>query len=141
MRYAGRGMLREIRHVRQEPGVFRRWFQDEYFDLIVWYRDDGPPTVERIVGFQLCYDRQGDERAFTWQAAGGWSHMRVDGGDVPFSIKQSPVLMPDGEFRTDEVLARFLEASTRLEPQLVRFIVERMESSRGGRRTQAEKRM
>jgi len=55
-------MLTEIRNARQVEGEgFRRWFTDDYFDLIVWYGDQNA-----MIGFQLCYDKQGKERALTW---------------------------------------------------------------------------
>ena len=53
-------MLNEIANLRQisEEG-HRRWFTDSYFDLIVWYERDGAT----LAGFQLCYDKEGEERA------------------------------------------------------------------------------
>ena len=48
-------VLREIQGVRQDnPGLRRRWYQDEFFDLYTWHAPDG-----RLAGFQLCYDLRG----------------------------------------------------------------------------------
>jgi len=45
-------MLKELNVAQKEEDIFRRWFKDDYFDLIVWYnRND-----YSIRGFQLCYD-------------------------------------------------------------------------------------
>ena len=46
-------MLTEFKGVRQreEEGI-RRWFFDDYFDLIIWYDNN-----HQIEGFQLCYDK------------------------------------------------------------------------------------
>ena len=63
-------MLVEIKDVSQddEPG-YRRWFIDNYFDLIIWYDDD-----DTITGFQLCYDKAEAERSLTWIKDRGFSH-------------------------------------------------------------------
>jgi hypothetical protein len=55
-------MLSEVRDVRQDPGGVRRWWNDESFDLIVWYDTAGGA----IRGYQLCYNRGADEHALTW---------------------------------------------------------------------------
>ncbi len=67
--------LSENRSVRQRPEEgFRRWFVNEYFDIIIWYESrHTPPT-----GFQLCYDRHANERAFTWQRGKQSSHFVSD---------------------------------------------------------------
>ena len=71
-------MLSEIRNARQVEGEgFRRWFTDDYFDLIVWYGND-----RRLIGFQLCYDKQERERALTWTLEHGFQHNRIDSGEL-----------------------------------------------------------
>ena len=80
-------MLTEIQNVRQIPGEgFRRWFSDNYFDLIVWYDDE-----RKLVGFQLCYDKDGRERALTWTHEHGFQHNRIDSGEIAGHIKMTPV--------------------------------------------------
>jgi hypothetical protein len=81
----------------------RRWFESDDEDLIVWFSGDGA-----IVGFQLCYDRRREERALTWHAEEGYSHMRVDDGEAIGQVrKSSPVLFPDGAFDAGAMLTRF----------------------------------
>jgi hypothetical protein len=78
-------MLSEIRNARQVEGEgFRRWFTDDYFDLIVWYGND-----RRLIGFQLCYDKQERERALTWTLEHGFQHNRIDSGEVPGHSKMT----------------------------------------------------
>ncbi len=61
-------MLKEVESARQEdPLRHRRWFADDFFDLIVWYDPDG-----RLDGFQLCYNKSFDEHAFTWRRDSGF---------------------------------------------------------------------
>jgi hypothetical protein len=113
-------MLTEIRNARQVKGEgLRRWFTDDYFDLIVWYDGAETPT-----GFQLCYDKKGRERALTWTRAHGFQHDRVDAGETPGHAKMSPIIVADGVFDRDPVLERFLASSAGIEPEIVRFVRE-----------------
>ena len=113
-------MLEEKAEVRQIEGEgFRRWFSDSYFDLIVWYADE---RQEEIIGFQLCYDKPGTERAVTWRRGEGFSHNRIDDGERPFSSKMSPVLVADGVFDRDAVLGKFEKAAGKIDADLQAFI-------------------
>jgi hypothetical protein len=117
-------MLTEIRNARQINGEgTRRWFTDEFFDLIVWYGDTGAPT-----GFQLCYDKQEHERAITWTEAHGFQHNRIDSGEVPGHAKMTPVVVADGAFDRDPVVKRFQKASQGLPPDVTAFVSRTLES-------------
>jgi hypothetical protein len=70
-------MLRELKKVSQIPAEpRRRWVSEEYFDLIEWYSTD-----DDIIGFQLCYDKDNNERALTWKKSSAYTHHRVDDGE------------------------------------------------------------
>jgi hypothetical protein len=114
--------MRELQHVRQVPGEWRRrWFTDDFFDLIVWYENDG------ITGFQLCYDNQHNPRAFTWTKSHGQRHDGIDVGDVPgFGHKQTPILVADGLFNVDEIWDKFIEASKALPQEIVAVVRQRL---------------
>ncbi len=121
-------MLSEIRNPRQVPGEgTRRWFTDEYFDLIVWYDDGG-----RLFGFQLCYDKDDHERALTWTAASGFHHNRIDDGEVPGHSKMTPIIGADGSFNARPVAERFREASARIEPEIASFVSETLDTYPAG---------
>lgn len=120
-------MLREFKKVsqpRETPG-YRRWFSDEDMELIVWYSPAGA-----IRGFQLCYDRNGRERAFTWHVEAGMVHTAVDEGEDSPLRNDAPILLPDGVPRTDRVLADFKARAGGLEPVLVDLVTERLEAFR-----------
>jgi hypothetical protein len=103
-------VLRELRNVRQNPGErFRRWFEDDYFDLIVWY-DPG-----RVYGFQLCYDTQGHERALTWVRGRGYSHNRIDSGERRVGKAMTPILVQDGLFDSSTIAERFKAAAREID--------------------------
>jgi hypothetical protein len=120
-------VLVEQKNVRQIRGEgYRRWFSDDYFDLILWC---DPPCREPadIIGFQLCYDRGGRERALTWTRARGYSHEQVDTGESqPGGMKASPILVADGLFDSAGVGGRFREAARNLEPSLTEFVLEKL---------------
>ena len=115
-------MLSEIPEVRQIPGEgTRRWFADGEFDLIVWYRDG------EILGFQLCYDRLGRPRAFTWTATDGRAHHAIDDGeDTPSGGKASPILVADGVFDAARVRPRFAAAAEKLPAEIRVLVLERL---------------
>ena len=115
-------MLSEIPNPRQVVGEgLRRWFTDDYFDLIVWYGSE-----ERPIGFQLCYDKQDHERALTWTRAHGFQHDRVDAGEVPGHPKMTPIIVADGAFDRDPVSARFRGASAGIDPGIASFVLEKL---------------
>jgi hypothetical protein len=114
-------MLVERANARQVEGEGqRRWFTDEYFDLIVWY------SGSRITGFQLCYDRTRNERALTWRSPNRYSHDKIDDGEVPMTYKMTPILVQDGVFEKDRVAARFQAAAKRIEPEIANLVLEKL---------------
>jgi hypothetical protein len=112
-------MLREMGPVRQVAGEpSRRWFADRAFDLIVWSDARGDLT-----GFQLCYRKGSDEHALTWWRETGFSHDRIDDGEgLPENHKMTPILVPDGSFDRDQLVASFRRVSQGLDPELVGFV-------------------
>jgi len=121
-------MLVERSDVRQVPGEgSRRWFSDAAFDLIVWYDDDATGGGDRIAGFQLCYDKQGRERALSWRRDVGYSHDVVDAGELPGRVKMSPVLRPDDDVGAG-LEERFRAASPGIDPTIVAFVTEKLGS-------------
>lgn len=116
-------MLREISKVRQIQGEpTRRWYMDEYFDLVIWQVESG-----ETVGFQLCYDKQRGEHALTWQFGSGFSHHEVDNGEArPGKYKATPILVEDGTFNMEEIAVKFLSHSDALEPQTRDFIYNKL---------------
>ena len=116
-------MLKEIKQVNQIPNEpFRRWFHSDTMELFVWFEDSG-----EIYGFQLCYDKGDDEKALTWLKDRGYSHRKVDDGETTLQhFKRTPILVPDGMFPRDEVLASFKERSGDVDSDIVEFVVEKL---------------
>ena len=113
-------MLKENKNVSQIPGEGpRRWFFDEFFDLIVWYGSDGV-----ISSFQLCYDKYHRERALTWKRGGAYQHHSVDPGEVAWGNKMTPILVADGVFDSGRVSKLFREKSTGIDPAVSETILD-----------------
>ena len=111
-------MLSEVENVRQvRDEGYRRWFTDSFFDLIVWYEQDGS-----INGFQLCYDKFQKERALTWLKNKGFSHEKIDDGEIPGHSKMTPILVPDGEFSKESIAEKFKAEAKEIDPQIKEFI-------------------
>jgi hypothetical protein len=117
-------VLVEYKNVRQEPGKGpRRWFEDNRYELVVWYRPEGG-----LEGFQILYLNQGEERALTWHEGDGFKHSRVDNGTGSPLKNLTPILLPNGSIPWPEVLREFDGSSATLEPELRTFVRQRLEA-------------
>lgn len=116
-------MLRELPAVPVDREPPRRWFGDEYFDLILWLADGAS-----IVAFELCYDKARLERAVIWSRDQGYRHFRVDAGEDTPMRNRTPILVSDGPFPKELVIARFTQAATTLDPAIRTFVLERLQA-------------
>lgn len=117
--------LVENKNVRQRPDEgFRRWFLNDYLDLILWYES----ARGELTGFQLCYSRHHDERAFTWQRNKRSSHFVSSGADergMPWIA--TAILHGDAGPVPGEVLQRLQEEQGELETSLLRLVIDAAE--------------
>jgi hypothetical protein len=114
--------IRETRPLhRDSDNVKRRWFSNDYFDIIVWLDNS-----EEISGFQLCYDKNKKERALTWRPDKGFSHCGVDTGELNPTKNRAPMLIPDGIFPADIVFSQFAASSKLMDPLIVQFINDKI---------------
>lgn len=126
-------MLYEIdpKKVQQyEDEGYRRWFTDEYFDLIVWY-DTEDCTKRKIIGFQLSYDRYHSIRALTWRRGNSntpdrYLHNRVDEGDRPGKYKQTPILVANGVFAKKEIAEKFKHNSKNIDREIADLVYRKI---------------
>jgi len=95
---------------------------DEYMDLIVWLEADGG-----FHGFQLCYDKTGDERALTWLASRGFSHHAVESGDTSPNANCTPILVADGHMPVETVSREFARRSSKLDPKIRELVTARLD--------------
>ena len=77
--------LIENKNVRQrEEEGYRRWFLNDFFDVIIWY--DKPKGSMK--GFQVCYSKNRNEKAFTWSERMASSRYVSDDEDGRRQIEQ-----------------------------------------------------
>ncbi len=113
-------MLREFTGVRQIPNDgYRRWFTDEEFDLFIWYEDS---SQDEIVGFQLCYNKRGEQKALTWYRDKGYLHTAIDDGEASPLKNRTPILVADGMFPKDRVIELFRKAARNMEHELFELV-------------------
>jgi hypothetical protein len=121
-------MLSEYKDVRQRDGEgYRRWFTDQYFDVIIWYDREGGS----MTGFQVCYDKGKSERAFTWKLEGNvvQSHRYVVNGPVEIGMnKMTSMLKGDADVIDENILARLRESKGELEADLLKSILAKIEN-------------
>ena len=116
-------MLTETHRVKQfGDEQTRRWFSDKNCDLIVWYKPD-----KNILGFQLCYKSGTHEKALTWLKDKGYSHDRIDDGEGKIlTYKMTPILVPDGTFEKEQILAIFKKESGEIDPELKNLVYQKI---------------
>jgi len=116
-------MIKEENNLRQINGdPERRWFSDQFFDLIVWFDEN-----DKIIGFQLCYDKQKDERSLTWKEESGYAHHRIDDGEKrPGRFKSSPILVTDGIFDSETISNIFKEESQHIDQNISTFVYKKL---------------
>jgi hypothetical protein len=126
-------MLREHAQVAQDaPGLTRRWFRDEDFDLYLWERPGG-----EVDAFELCYDRQGRERSLRWSRTGGFRHEGVDRPETKPGRAMSALLVAEGTMPVAAVSRKLRGAAKALPAGVRDFMIARLAEyagSRGGRR-------
>lgn len=120
-------VLQELKGVRQiENEGVRRWFSDDYFHLIVWYKE----FAEEFLGFQLCYDIYDNERSLTWKEDSGFSHNSID-DDKGFSHHpQAPILISDGNFDSIVISQKFLDSSNNIPKEITSFVANKISEYR-----------
>ena len=113
-------MLKEINNTRQIPGEqSRRWFSSTKSDLIVWYNQ-----IKEPVGFQLCYDKNKQEKQFTWKLGGTSNHTAIDAGEnVGINYKQTPIHVADGIPDYNYIKKQFQDESGQLPPEIIKMVI------------------
>jgi len=114
-----------VKQVQGEP--HKRWFEDDYFDLLVWENELG-----QIVEFQLCYDKLHNQRSLIWKKQFGYMHSKIDDGENnPGKYKATPILVDDGVFNSAAIAERFRNRSKEIDTKVSTFVLEKMRDYRG----------
>ena len=106
-------MLVEVKHVRQIPEEgMRRWFMDKDMDVILWYDTES----DKLVGFQISYDKRSVQRTVTWKSA--------DEG------KSGSSLTCDGPYNKNRVIRLVEKNGADLDKNILDFILQQLIKSR-----------
>lgn len=100
---------------------YKRWFQDDYFDLFTWQDEKGD-----VIIFQLCYDRLGTERVIIWDNKQGFAHHQVDDGETAPNKNMTPVFISRAKFSYDEVVTPFIHESQQMDATIRQFVVKKL---------------
>jgi len=115
-------MLVEIPNVKQyEPNLHRRWFQNAFFDLYVWSND-----VDELFGFQLCYEKGGDQRALRYSHGLGFQHEGVDQPEDKPGRSMSAIFVANGALDADALCARFALDAIEIPASVRAFVIEQL---------------
>ena len=95
---------------------------DDCFDLIVWYEPGGD-----IYGFQLCYDKQRQERALTWTHERGFTHTAVDSGEAGPVGNLTPILLPARTFQAAPVRKQFEVHSANIDETIRKLVLAKID--------------
>lgn len=117
-------MLYELKQTRQIPGENkRRWFTSLDMDLIVWFGSNN-----KLVSFELCYNKQANENSLRWSAA-EVIHSSVDSGEEhPGKYKATPVLREVSHFDVDRVQGIFSAECQQIPQEISNFVMTALQS-------------
>lgn len=117
-------MLKENKTVRQrEKEGFRRWFVNNYFDIIIWYEN----KYSKLKGFQVCYSKNKHEKAFTWEPSFASSHYVSDSMfEKGMSSFATAILIGHAGKIPDIVINRLIKEQGELDNDILDFIVDKI---------------
>lgn len=114
------GNIVEIEGVRQRPEEgFRRWFSNDYFDIVFWYEEEGG----EMTGMQFCYGKPHSEKAFTWEKSSR-SHHYVS--EQRKGAAATGILRGDAGAIPQAVMKRFKEESKDIPEDLLAWIIQKI---------------
>ncbi len=112
----------EIQGVRQRPEEgFRRWFSNNYFDIVIWYEEEGG----EISGIQFCYGKPFSEKAFTWEST-SQSHHYVT--EQRKSASATGMLKGDAGIISESVMKQLKEESHEMDKDLLVLVLEKIDA-------------
>lgn len=118
-------MLKEIvnKKINSDRNSFRRWFENDTLELIVWYSDE---KLLDISGFELCYGKKHNEHAIRFSKEGFISHTNIDSGSENPLKNMTPIHVPDGEIDKNFLVKVFSDNAEGLEPEIHNFVLSKL---------------
>ncbi len=114
-------LLVENMNVRQrEDEGYRKWFLNSFFEIILWYK----ANKKDFIGFQFCYSRNTNERAFTWTNEYVSNRLVSDTFfEKGISHMSTGVLKGEGGVISEEIINKFDLESEILGEEIKTFII------------------
>jgi len=118
-------LLTEIKNLKQTAGEpAKRWFNNASMDLFVWHEKN------KIIGFQLCYDKEKNEKALSWYKGNGFQHQKVDDGENRSGrYKATPLLLQNESFEFNNITEEFKKHSLHLVGEIKGFILNKIKEA------------
>ena len=98
---------------------------DEYLELIVWYEDD----EKSIYGFQLSYDRLGEERVVTWLKKGTFMHCLLTQDSTAPGKNLTQMLVKGGDFDKTKLISEFTKRSIYIDDTIRMLVLSKLEEA------------
>ncbi len=116
-------MLEELASKQDNPEEARRWWSDDYFDIILWF------TNAEINSFQICYDKNKNEYALLWNENKGFEYTKVDSGEAPYKMNKTPILLPAKNIDFNSLKNELLVRSKNMDDTIVTFILNKLDNA------------
>ena len=117
--------MNRLIELKSDKGVAgnRRWFSSSEIDLIIWTDDD-----RLVTAFEFYYDKAINEHVLVWRSESGFSHLAVDDGEQKpvLNYKASPILLPDGFYDAERIMALFERLQTELPAELADGVCQKL---------------
>ncbi len=117
--------MTEFVNVRQrENEGFRKWYLNSFFDVILWYKKN----KKDFIGFQFCFSRNNNEKAFTWTKKYTSNRLVSDTFfEKGVSHMSTGILKGEGGRIPDEVIIRFQNESEIIDKEIKELIIKKIE--------------
>jgi len=106
---------------RLAGGLIRIWYTSTFMDLYLFVCED-----ETVEYFQLCYDKDGDERVLVWGRGRGFGHAAIDAGEGVPGKARTPIIVADGVCDIDRLRGRFRNAARGMPRHLFEQVYRRL---------------
>lgn len=114
--------MKEFLKLSQSPGIFRRLFFGDDFDLYIWYQNQ---FDSKIIGFQFVFDKNEMKIAFTWTEEKGFFSSGIL-EEESFSTNKTPILIELTEYKIEDFLREFIEKIENEDKFDGKFIAEKL---------------
>ncbi|NOZ11566.1 MAG: hypothetical protein GXP09_11060 [Gammaproteobacteria bacterium] len=116
-------MLTEIPStINHSESSRRRWFSNANMDLFLWQG-----KADEVLGFQFCYDKNHQERMFSWFTDTGYQHCHIDDGEASPKRNMSPILLANANPYDQDLVSRFCANAVNIDPRIASCVAQHLD--------------